>query len=102
MEMEKDSSNATITVGSDNDFRNKMVIAFYSRFLSKQRPLRYLDQTLWTSEPPEWIILHSLDESAMPEPWISTAEGRIYRLTKPERFFGNSGFSWFLYHADGS
>lgn len=97
-EMAKTSSRAMITVGSDNDFRNKMLIEFYARFLDDRKDLRYVDQQFWASEPPEWIILHSLDEANVPEPWISTADGRMYRLKKTERFSGNSGFSWFLYH----
>jgi hypothetical protein len=44
------------------------------------------------------MIVHSLDESADPESWIAAENGRIYRLAKAERFSGNSGFSWFLYH----
>ena len=98
-EMATASSSTTITVGSDNDFRNKMLIEFYSRFLDDGKKLRYVDQQFWASEPPEWIILHSLDEAYVPKPWIATTYGRTYLLTKTERFYGNSGFSWFLYHA---
>jgi hypothetical protein len=97
-EMAKTSSGTMITVGSDNDFRNKMLIEFYSRFLDGGKRLRYIDQQLWTSDPPEWLILHSLDEAVVPEPWISTEDGRMYRLIRSEGFSGNSGFSWFLYH----
>jgi len=96
--MAKASSGAVITVGSDNDFRNKMLIEFYSRFLDGSKKLRYIDQDFWTSELPEWIILHSLDDSAMPEPRLVLENGRTYHLTKAERFSGNSGFGWFLYH----
>ncbi|MGD0169095.1 MAG: hypothetical protein ABSE54_05160 [Smithella sp.] len=93
------SSSTTITVGSDHDFRNKMLIAFYSRFLDDGKKLRYVDHQFWASEPPEWIILHSLNETDVPVPWISMTNGWTYRLTKTERFSGNSGFSLFLYHA---
>jgi hypothetical protein len=96
-EMAKTSSGAVITVGSDNDFRNRMLIEFYSRFLDAGKKLRYIDQQLWTGDPPEWIILHSLDEADVPEPWITATDGRMYRLIRSEGFSGNSGFSWFLY-----
>jgi hypothetical protein len=89
-----------ITVGSDNDFRNKMLLLFYSRFLEGGKKLRYIDQQFWESDPPDWLILHSLDETASPEPWVSAAGGRTYRLTRSEGFSGNSGMSWFLYHVE--
>jgi len=96
--MAANSSGTEITVGSDNDFRNYLLIEFYSRFLKDGKELRYVDQPLWADDPPEWMIRHRLDESALPEPWIVTATGRRYLLTSSARFSGNSGFSWFLYH----
>jgi hypothetical protein len=101
-EMAKTSSGTMIPVGSDNDFRNKMLIEFYSRFLDEGKKLRYIDQQFWTSEPPEWLILHSFDESIVPETWIATAEGQMYRLTRTEKYSGNSGMIWFLYRNSGS
>jgi hypothetical protein len=97
-EMASSSSSNAITVGSDNDFRNKMVLSFYARFLRGGKTIQYINQESWHSEPPEWLIVHSLDESANPEPWIETSANRMYRLVKAEKFSGNSGFSWFLYH----
>jgi hypothetical protein len=100
-EMANISVANVITVGSDNDFRNKLVLSFYAHFLPNTKTIRYVDQQSWSSTPPEWLIVHSLDESAEPEPWLSAANGRMYRLTKAEKFSGNSGFSWFLYHDSG-
>jgi hypothetical protein len=97
-QMENSTAAGVITVGSDNDFRNKMVLPFYARFLQGGKTVQYIDQESWGSQPPEWLILHSLDESAAPEPWIETPSGRPYWLVKTEYFSGNSGFSWFLYH----
>jgi len=97
-EMVNASAANVVTVGSDHDFRNKVVLSFYARFLRSGKTIQYIDQESWSSQPPEWLIVHSLDSSTVPEPWISTAYGRMYRLKKAERFAGNSGFSWFLYH----
>ncbi len=97
----REMTNATeanvITVGSDNDFRNKMVLSFYSRFLPNGKTIQYIDQEFLDSQPPEWLIVHSLDESAGPEQWIQTSTNRTYRLIRAENFSGDSGFSWFLY-----
>jgi hypothetical protein len=43
-EMESVSTGTTITVGSDNDFRNKMVLLFYERFFPRAKEVRYIDQ----------------------------------------------------------
>ncbi len=96
-EMVDTTTANVITVGSDNDFRNKMVLSFYSRFLQDGKIIQYIDQGSWGIHPPEWLIVHSLDESAEPEPLVETSTNRIYRLIKIEKFSGNSGFSWFLY-----
>lgn len=92
------TATRVVTVGSDHDFRNKMVLSFYARFLQGGKTLQYVDQRFWSTVQPEWLIVHSLDESAVPEPWIAVADDRKYLLAKAERFSGNSGFSWFLYH----
>ncbi len=98
-EMVDTTAANVITVGSDNDFRNKVVLSFYARFLPDGKTIQYVNQESWASQPPEWLIVHSLDESAVPEPWVQTSTNLIYRLIKTEKFSGNSGFSWFLYHA---
>ncbi len=96
-EMVDTTAANVITVGSDNDFRNKVVLSFYARFLPKGKTIQYVNQGFWASQPPEWLIVHNLDELAVPEPWVQTSTNRIYRLIKTEKFSGNSGFSWFLY-----
>lgn len=97
-QMENSTAASVITVGSDNDFRNKMVLSFYARFLQGGKTIQYIDQESWGSQSPEWLILHNLDASAEPDPWIDIPSGRPYWLVKKEKFSGNSGFSWFLYH----
>jgi len=97
-EMANTTAGNVITVGSDHDFRNKVILSFYSRFLQGGKAIQYINQESWHSEPPEWLIVHSLDESVEPEPWVETSTNRTYRLVKAEKFSGNSGFSWFLYH----
>ena len=97
-EMANASAANVIIVGSDNDFRNRAVLFFYARFLRGGKTIQYVDQASWSIQPPEWLILHSLDEFTEPEPLIKILTDRTYRLIKTEKFSGNSGFSWFLYH----
>lgn len=97
-EISNQSSGSVLSIGSDHDFRNKMLLSFYQRFIPRHQSLHYIDQQFWNVDPPEWIILHKTDRSFEPEPFISTWDQHIYKLTKSERSSGESGFSWFLYH----
>jgi hypothetical protein len=92
------SSGDVITMGSDHDFRNRLLLSFYERFLPPGRTLHYVEQSSWGRELPEWIITHSLDPSYDPPPWIAILGNQMYELTKIEKFSGNSGFGWYLYH----
>ena len=100
-EISRTSHGNVLNVGSDHDFRNKMLLSFYGRFLPPRQSVHYIEQNRWNLEPPEWIILHSLDPSQRPDPFIGIPGQRIYRLVKKEESAGNSGFSWFLYHLTG-
>ena len=97
-EVSRKSSGNILRIGSDHDFRNKMLLSFYQRFIPPYQSLHYIDQPFWDMDPPEWIILHKADRSFEPEPFISTSDQQIYKLTKVERSVAESGFSWFLYH----
>jgi hypothetical protein len=97
-EVSNNSSGNVLRIGSDHDFRNKMLLSFYQRFMPPYQSLHYIDQKLWNIDSPEWIILHKADRSFKPEPFISISDQQTYKLTKVERSVGESGFSWFLYH----
>jgi hypothetical protein len=98
-EVSNNSSGNVLRIGSDHDFRNKMLLSFYQRFIPPYQSLHYIDQPFWNIDPPEWIILHKADRSFEPEPFITTWDQQTYKLTKVEKSAGESGFSWFLYHA---
>ena len=97
-EMVRRSRGDVISIGSDHDFRNGLLLSFYSRFLPPRKSIRYIEQPLWGMEMPEWIIKHSTAPSYEPPPFLVVSNENIYELTKEEKFAGNSGFGWFLYH----
>lgn len=97
-EISNKSSESILKIGSDHDFRNKMLLSFYQRFLPPHQSLYYIDQKFWNFDPPEWIIIHKTDRTFEPEPFIRAWDQHIYELTKSEGSSGESGFSWFLYH----
>ncbi|MEX2207573.1 MAG: hypothetical protein WEF50_15205 [Myxococcota bacterium] len=86
-----------LSVGSDHDFRNSMLLGYYARFVPPDRGLAYLSEREWPAQGPRWLITHSLDPRHVPPPSYVFA-GRVeYRLAKHFPFSGVSGWHWCLY-----
>jgi hypothetical protein len=90
-------SGDTVTLGSDHDFRNGMVLDYYYRRLLHPKPLAYYPGNQWPPEGPEWLILHSFEQPAVPQPIVQTPAGHRYQLVKVFPYYGLSGWNWILY-----
>jgi hypothetical protein len=87
----------TVTVGSDHDFRNSMLLGYYRRTVPTDRELVYLSQGAWPPEGPRWLIVRDDDARREPEASLVVA-GRIeYGLARHFPFAGVSGWSFALY-----
>jgi hypothetical protein len=95
------SPDGIVLVGSDQDFRNHLLFAFYAPRVPGGNRLRYIEQSDWDRYPPDWLILQGQDPSYQP-PRASVARGHAYRLTDEYRFSGDSGWSWFLFRRETS
>jgi hypothetical protein len=96
--MAEETHGSNIVVGSDHDFRNKMVLSYYSKRLRTGKKLLYLDLESWPASGPEWIILHSLERNFQPMEAIYFKDGLGYSLARYFPCCGLSGFHWALYH----
>jgi len=86
-----------LTVGSDHDFRNSMLLAFHARALPAGRSLAYLAKDAWPADGPRWLIVHSLAQDYAPAPSYVWA-GRVeYELARHFPYAGVSGWHWALY-----
>ena len=91
------SSASDVSVGSDHDFRNGMLLTYYGRYAPPGRRLVYFSGDGWPREGPQWLIIHSTDESHVASPQ-HIVDGRIkYVLSKQFPFSGVSGWHWDLY-----
>jgi hypothetical protein len=91
------TSGSDIRVGSDHDFRNKMVLQYYLQYLPSDRRLLYFDKNQWPAGGPEWIITHSQIADFNP-PWVIEIQGYAkYFLSGNFKYKGLSGFHWALY-----
>lgn len=97
------STADVITVGSDYDFRNGLVLDHYSRLMPPGRQLSYLPERQWPPGGPEWFLFHVFAEDE-PPPAAFVAAGRRYRLAAVFPYARLSGWSWYLFRrqpADG-
>ena len=87
-----------ISVASDHDFGNKMVLDFYARFLDPSKYLRYITRDHLKEAQPEWMISHNQDLN-----WNSPQKLQVEGVAKPYSLFriytysGISGWNWYIY-----
>jgi hypothetical protein len=93
----ENSPEGVVRIGSDHDFRNRMLVDFYAPSLARSSTLRYIPQTDWHHEPPDWILTHSGEASYQPPPDIVVPGVGAYHFFAAYKFSGLSGWNWFLY-----
>jgi hypothetical protein len=91
------TSGSDIRVGSDHDFRNKMLLEYYSRYLPLEKHLLYFEKNRWPADGPDWIITHSQKVDFNPPTMIETQGNVKYFLQNWYKYKGLSGFHWALY-----
>jgi hypothetical protein len=93
----ENSPEGVVRIGSDHDFRNRLLVDFYAPSLAKSHTIRYIPRTEWHREQPDWILTHSGEASYQPPPDIVVPGVGVYHFFAAYRFSGLSGWNWFLY-----
>lgn len=89
-----------ITISSDSDFRNFMVIDYYAKAVGPGHHLQYYSANQPPPEGLQWIFLHRLDESVpVPPAALHDAEGRNYQLVRVFPHAPLSGWEWYVYRS---
>jgi hypothetical protein len=91
------SSGPEITVSSDHDFRNAMMIEHYRAAVGLEHTLRYVPVRHVPSRGVDWILLHRLDGEAPPGDVVADPRHNRYRLEAVAPHAALSGWHWFLY-----
>jgi hypothetical protein len=86
-----------VHLASDHDFRNGMVINYFSKRLSLQHPIMYHDQGSEDAREVEWYLMHEQDRSISPKEEITGPDGTPFRLEASMPYSLLSGWSWFVY-----
>jgi len=93
----RDSKGEDVYVGSDHDFRNRMVLGFYAARASMGKLLYYVDQNDWKRRTPEWILITQGQEFIDPPDEIPFTDVGVYRYVARYDAAPVSGWGWFLY-----
>lgn len=94
------SASGIVRVGSDHDFRNRVLFDFYTPLIRSKSMLVYVEQRSWLLKPPDWILTHSQDLSYQPPKELAVTNVGRYRLIDEYRFSGISGWNWFLFQRE--
>ena len=94
------SAVTPITIGSDHDVRNRMVLEYYGELLPRACRLTYVPADAWDRRGPEWFVTHRFEDGgpATSPPASIVVNAVEYRLTRSFRYGGISGWAWHLYH----
>jgi hypothetical protein len=84
-----------ISLASDHDFRNGVLIDYYRHTLPG-RQIIYYARGAWPATGPDWFIAHRQSAGADP-PRTLTMGPAQYRLAKVTRYSLLSGWDWYIY-----
>lgn len=95
--MAEQTTEKILTVGSDHDFRNKLVLNFYARRMKTGQKILYHDQVDWPKDGPMWYVTHSQERDPQPPKQFTDWNDNQYVLAKTFPYSGPSGWHWFIY-----
>ena len=98
------SARSPITIGSDHDVRNRMVLDYYGEKFPAACRLIYVPADAWDRRGPDWFVTHEFDdggEAGVP-PASIVVNAIEYRLVRSFPYGGISGWTWHLYHTTSS
>ena len=98
--MAQHTPGAVISIGSDHDYRNGMLVSFYGRHLVGGKQVRFINRQYLQQAQPEWIITHTQDLSYKPETVLLLEGVGRYSLKKVYPFAGDSGWNWMVYRRE--
>lgn len=91
------SGNGTITVSSDYDQNNDIMVAFYSPPPQPNKKLQYVRDNEDLTNDTDWFLFQTQDNRQPMEPRLLTPSRTAYSLYRNYPFEGVSGWRWILY-----
>ena len=96
--MAREDPAEVVTIGSDHDHGNGMLIEFYAGYLSTPRQVVYQDLDRWSDPPPRWLIIHRYRRwRDRPPEKAYDIEGATYLFERSFDCAMLSGWRWLCY-----
>lgn len=95
------SPQARVTVSSDHDFRNGLVLRHHAARLGLQQRLIYVPQGSWQGDGPDWFLCHRFEGEAAPAAALQDPAGNRYELRAEYPSAPLSGFRWYVFQRVG-
>ncbi|MDA0833473.1 MAG: glycosyltransferase family 39 protein [Planctomycetota bacterium] len=91
-----ESRDDRTVIAFDNDFRHRLVVAFYQNRIVKLQSMDFVEpQRAWSN--PEWLLTHGFDRDWQPVDSITPTGGTRYDLVRVFPYAGLSGWSLGVY-----
>ena len=96
--MASSTAGDRVTVGSDHDFRNRLVIDYYGEEHPAGKSIVYAPAPEVAAGRAEWYLTHTIDPAGdvVPPSTISPG-GQPYAYVRSFKYGGASGWNWHLY-----
>ncbi len=95
--MATESRRNVMTIGSDHDFRNEMLLSYFIPRVNSELKFEYIMSRRQGRASPEWVLLHDIDSSPQFPPEIGDPAGNVYSLRRVFEYRGLSGWHWAAY-----
>jgi hypothetical protein len=99
-----------VTVTSDHDFRNGMILSYYERYLPADKRIRYIPQALQfpveavddaaasrSAAGAAWMLFHRIGADRHVVPTVADRNGTVYTLVKTLPYADLAGWEWSVY-----
>jgi hypothetical protein len=88
-----------LTISSNHDFRNRLVLTYYGAYLPVEKQIVYFEQGQG-GEAPEWLLVDRFDRDPAPPERIGEPSTPSYSLAARFPHAGLSGWTWYVFHRD--
>lgn len=95
--MVDESVPSPVTVAGDYDFRHKIMIDFYRRYLPADKPIQYVPSKKLSAISPQWYLIHRIGEPGQTPEQVADEHGHRYDKVREVPYSDLSGWHWYLY-----
>jgi hypothetical protein len=86
-----------VVVGSDEEFRNPLMLWYFERFLPDGKRFRWVSKESWPAGGPAWLVMHDLGPATPRPDFIRDGQGNRYDRVAGFQCGGVARWYWWVY-----